>query len=534
MRRLLVAAATCVACALLLPVVRTAAQAGPPRLLVLVVVDQMREDYLTTFASRWRGGFLTLLTRGARFGAEYPYWSTVTCAGHASMATGMLPRTHGMVLNRWWERAEQRVLSCTDDDAATAVAYQRPSTLGGSGKRLLSTTVADELRAQRPGARVVSLSLKPRSAIGMAGHGGDAVLWFDEVSRSFATSSAFATAPVPEVRDFMTAHPFEADESHVWALSALSDSYRFGDLVSGERPDAGWASVFPHPLAGATPADRRFGDRWQRSPYADEFLARLAATLVDRWKLGQRETTDFLGVSFSALDMAGHDFGPQSREVEDVLIRLDATLGRLIEHLDRSVGAGRYLLALSSDHGVAAIPEQVGAGRLANEDLGALVERTLVERWGTNAGRYVSAAVGGQIYFADGVFDRLRSSETAVHAVERTLLQVDGLARVVRRDQLDRDDLETQAIAKGYMAGRSGDLIVIPRRNWIIEQRGDGDATTHGTSYDYDRRVPLFLLGGGVSPGEHKRVATPLDIGPTLAKAAGLRFPDRDGRSLLP
>jgi predicted AlkP superfamily pyrophosphatase or phosphodiesterase len=532
MRRLLFAT-TCAAVLVTMPVARPAAQDGQPRLLVLLVVDQMRADYLTLFASRWRAGFRTLLTRGAQFEAEYPYWNTVTCAGHASMATGLLPRSHGMVLNRWWDRAERRVLSCTDDATATAVPYQRSATLGGSGTRLLATTVADELRAQRPGARVVALSLKPRSAIGMAGHGGDAVVWFDEATRSFTTSRAFAPSPVPEVQAFIDAQPFERDESRVWNLAAAPDSYRFADLVPGERPGAGWTTIFPHPLAGRESADRMFGDRWQRSPFADDYLARLAVHLVDRWRLGQRDTTDFLGVSFSALDMIGHDFGPRSREVEDALVQLDATIGRLLEHLDRSVGAGRYLLALSADHGVAAIPEQVGAGRIANEDLGALVERTLVASWGTRPARYVDAAVGGQLYLAEGVFERLRSSPAALHAVDRALLDVPGLARVVRRDELDHRDAEVRAIAKSYLASRSGDLMVIPRRDWIIETRGDDDATTHGTAYEYDRRVPLVLVGAGVTPGRRSSPATPLDIGATFADAAGLRFPNRDGRSLL-
>jgi len=524
------------AAVLAVPVARPAAQPTPvPRLLVLLVVDQMRADYLTTFAARWKAGFRTLLTRGTHFvNAEYPYWSTVTCAGHSSMSTGVPPRTHGMVLNRWYDRAEGRVVTCTADATAEAVSYQRPSRLGGSGKRLLVTTVADELRAQRPGARVVSLSLKPRSAIGMAGHGGDAVVWFDEIARSFTTSTAFTPGLTSAIQRFMAADSFEADQPKVWALAAPPASYRFADQVAGERPDNGWTSIFPHPLAGQSPADVAFGDHWQKSPYSDAYLARLATTLVDRWTLGQRDTTDFLGVSFSALDMVGHDFGPRSREIEDILIQLDATIGRLIEHLDRTVGPDSYLLALSADHGVAVIPEQNAAGRVANEDLGALVERTLVEQWGSPATRgYVAAALSGQIYFADGVLHRLRASPPAAKAVEQALLGVNGISRVIWRDQLDRDDPVTRAIARSYVESRSGDLFMVPARDWIIELRSDGDATTHGTGYEYDRHVPLFLLGRGAKAGQQTDSVSPLDIGPTLAHAAGLSFTNREGRPLL-
>src|SRR5688500_3058828 len=204
--RALLLCVTMVAGAAAAPALQTAAaQSAPaPRLAVVIVVDQMRADYLTAFAARWKAGFRTLLARGTSFvNAEYPDWNTITCAGHASIATGTLPRTHGMVLNRWWDRAERRVVTCNDDPRAAPVSYQRQAGAGASGARMLVTTFADELRAQQPGARVVSLSLKPRSAIGLAGHGGDAVVWFDDPSRSFITSTAFAPAPVPDVAHFM-------------------------------------------------------------------------------------------------------------------------------------------------------------------------------------------------------------------------------------------------------------------------------------------------------------------------------------------
>jgi len=541
MRRFVVVVLACAALTCASPAVPRAQAPALPRLVVVLVVDQMRADYLTTFERRWKAGFRTLLTRGAHFvNAEYPYWSTITCAGHSSIGTGTLPRTHGMVLNRWWDRAEHRVTACTDDDASPPVSYQRPAAAGQSAKRLLVSTLADEIRAQKPGARVVSLSLKPRSAIGMAGHGGDAVIWFDDASRSFVTSRAFTPAPTPAVAAFMARDNFETDQTQAWQLSDTAASYKYGDVVSGERPNLGWTALFPHRLAGLAPADAAFADHWQKSPYSDAFLGRLASALISEWGLGQRDTTDFLGISFSALDMAGHDFGPRSREVEDLLMRLDVTIGALIDQLDRVVGPDKYVLALTADHGVAVIPEQAGAGRLANEDLGAVVEQALVAQWGRPvAGSYVDATLGGQIYLADGVFDRLRgpasaqASSQSWRAVERALLDVPGVARLVRRDELSRaDDPVTQAISRGYMEGRSGDLFIVPMRDWIIEQRADNDATTHGTMYEYDRRVPLVLLGGGVTPGRYPEAATPLDIAPTLAQRVGVTFVNRDGRPL--
>src|SRR5688572_9043684 len=341
-----------------------------PRLVVLLVVDQLRADYLTQFAHRWRGGFRTLLAEGAYFTrAEYPYLNTVTCAGHATISTGTLPRTHGLILNRWWHRDERRTWNCVDDEAVTPVTYGGPAKLGSSAKRLLVPTLADELRAQKPGARVVSLSLKPRSAIPLAGGGGTAVTWLDEEAHTFVTSSAFATGPVAEVRAFMDADNFERDQERTWTLQVRDTTYRAPDLDSDERPRAGWTSLFPHPLAGIRAADTQFISRWERSPFGDAYLGRMASALGDRLRLGRGTTTDYLAVSFSALDMLGHDFGPESREVEDLLMQLDATLGALIQRLDDTVGRGGYVLALTADHGVAEIPDQEDSGHIYEEDL---------------------------------------------------------------------------------------------------------------------------------------------------------------------
>ena len=171
-----------------------------PRLVVVLVVDQMRADYLQTFDRHWHAGFRTLLNEGLVFdNARYPYLNTLTCAGHSTIGTGTLPHTHGMVANTWWDRSSRRLVGCTNDPDATDISYGRPAPIGNSGKAILVPTLADELRAQKPGARVVSLSLKARSAIGLAGHGGDAVVWFDDDSGSFATSRACASAPVPSV-----------------------------------------------------------------------------------------------------------------------------------------------------------------------------------------------------------------------------------------------------------------------------------------------------------------------------------------------
>jgi hypothetical protein len=519
----------------LLRTLPVSAQPARPRLLVILVTDQMRASYVDEYRHRWRGGISTLLAQGAWFTrAEYPYLNTATCAGHVTIGTGALPRSHGIVLNRWWHREEQRAVNCMDDEAAPHVSYGAPAQFGSSAGRVLVPTLADRLRATQPDARVVSVSLKARSAIGLAGHGGDAVTWFDDRARTFVTSRAFANEPVAAVRDFLARHPVDGDLGRVWALQEPPGSYRHPDLLPAERPKAGWTALFPHPLAGAAEADAQYFDRWQKSPFADEYLARMAVALVDEMRLGQRDTTDFLAVSFSALDLMGHDFGPDSREVEDLLIRLDRTIGMLLDALDERVGADNYLVALTADHGAAPTPEQVGGGRIASEDIQQLLEQTLVDAWGPTAAPYVPFVSSGSIYFGRGVFDRLLASPETLDTIHRVLGDVPGIDRVIRSDEVtenSRDPL-IRAAAAGYIPGRTADLLLVPHRHWVIELRAENEATNHGTFHDYDRRVPVLLRGPRIRSGRYGDRVTPADVAPTLAYLTGIQLPEADGRPL--
>ena len=511
--------------------------ADPPRLLVTVVVDQMRADYLQQFNRHWRNGFRTLLDQGLVFeNARYPYFVTVTCAGHATIATGALPHRHGMINNTWWQRNERTLTGCSSDPSTTEITYGRPIRFGNSAVNLLIPTLADELRSQKPGARVVSVSMKARSAISLAGHAGDAVVWFDDPSGSWATSSAFASGPVNAVREFVERNPYEKDLGRVWTLSGSPGSYLKPDAGVGERPPAGWNGLFPHPINGRGGIDTQFFNLWQASPLADAYLGRLAASLVDSFSLGQRRTTDYLGVSFSVLDDVGHAFGPESREVEDVLRQLDVTLGTLIGHLDAKVGRANYVLALSADHGVAPIPIPPKGGRLVTEDLRERIEDALLSAWGPlQKGTYVESVNFTDVYFAGGVFDRLRADTQLLSMVIRSLEGIPGVARVLRTDQLSKTskDPMIRRAALSYMSGRSGDLMVVPKEYWFLGGRNVAVGTTHGTPHDYDTHVPVILFGGAVKSARSSANVTPADIAPTLGSLAGVRLPQAEGHSLI-
>lgn len=514
-------------------------QPAEPRLYVIVSVDQMREDYIARYGHMWTRGLRRLVDGGARFTqSRYPYMNTVTCPGHATIGTGTFPSTHGMVLNQWWDRQNQKVVACTDDGMVAPVHVNGSAPLvatSNSGRSLLAPTFADELRAQsgaRP--RIASMSLKARSAIAMAGRTGDLVLWFD-ADGGWTTSSAFTTKVPQWLADHVKANPPDADFGKEWT-PLLADKYLWVDAGLGEGRPNGWTTSFPHDLTTKSgTADREFRGKWEDTPFADAALTGLAKKAMDELQLGREPgRRDVLAVSYSVLDHIGHAFGPRSHEVQDVLARLDVTLGDLIEHLDRSVGADHYVLAFTGDHGVSPIPEQMialgmDAGRVATADVRQRIDKALEPFFG--AGPHLAAIAYTDLYFVPGRFDAVRANPQAMAAVAAAIESVPGVARVYRSDQLfaATDDPIARAVAAGYHPARSGDLLLVPRAYWITS----GAIATHGTTYDYDSRVPLLLFGAGIQPGTYTTASSPADIATTFAHLAGVTLPKPDGRVLL-
>ena len=412
--------------------------------------------------------------------------------------------------------------------AQSAVAF--------ASELMLVPTFADELRRQKPGARVVTLSLKARSAIGLAGHGGTAVTWIDDTAASFATSKAFSATPVQAVAEFFTREQIEADGSKSWTLRDPETSYRYIDSSLGGRPQTGRTGLFPHKVGTPKGPDQQFFGLWQASPYSNDYLGRMAAAMVDAYRLGQGETTDFLGVSLSALDLVGHAYGPESREIEDMLRRLDDTIGALIAHLDAKVGRGNWVLGFSSDHGVAQVGITSGGGRISTEDLRDRIDETLRRRWGVrpDASSYVASVTFNYVYFAEGVFARLVQEPAVYSEMEKAILSMPGMVRILRSDQLSATskDREVRAAALSHVPQRSGDIVLVSKPYWTFGPRGDAAGTTHGTAHPYDRQVPVILLGAGIKPGRYPGVASPADIAPTLAHLVGVKMPKAEGRVL--
>lgn len=512
------------------------APAAAPKLIVIIVVDQMRSQYFLDYRPLFTKGFDRLLKEGAwfRHGA-YPYLNTVTCAGHSTIGTGSFPYRHGMILNAWYDREAGASDTCTEDASAPEVpiAAALEPLEGHSAARMLQPTMAERLRKAR-GGRSVALSLKARSAITVAGREADAIAWFDDRG-AWMTSRAYGEPPAA-LAGFVAANPPSQDLDKVWKKSLPESAYQAPDDAREEHPVVGWGTSFPHPLrAPGGTADLGFYTRWQRSPYSDDYLGRMAAALVDGLALGRGDRVDFLSISFSALDMAGHAYGPRSHEVQDILVRLDATLEQLLDHLDDRLGRGRYVLGLSADHGVSEIPEQTAdGGRLSAAALRGAIQKVLAA--GLGPGDYVSASHYTDQYLTPAAAARLAADAGLRAATLAALRAVPGVEAAYYGPDLGTPAARTspdptrRAAALSYHPARSGDLIVAPRPNWITSTA----AATHGTHHVYDQRVPVILYGAGITPGTYDDPATPADLAPTLASLAGIPLGDVDGQVLRP
>jgi predicted AlkP superfamily pyrophosphatase or phosphodiesterase len=518
-----------------------------PKLVVLLVVDQMRADYVEKFRGQWTGGLKRVVEEGAWFrDAAYPYAATQTCVGHATISTGALPATHGMISNEWFDRELQKTVTCTDDSKVKNLGYTGASVTGGnSASKMLVPAFADELKFQTgSGTRVVTFSLKARAAITMGGRLGDAVTWFDADVGAWTTSSAYPVAAF--VEEFAKAHPAAGDYGKTWAPMLPASAYLYDATATGAVPPAGLGAAFPHPLRGkpdSTGPDPVFYDQWQTSPYADTYLTRIAETAVDKLELGARAGTDFLAVSYSSLDYVGHAFGPRSWEIQDLLARLDQDLAELFAHLDEKVGRGNYVVALSADHGVVPIPEDMQksgmeAGWLNVESVKEGIEKSLQP---FNYAKPAVAKVGASaVYFTPGTYDKLKNDPVALRAVLEAIQSVPGVAHVYRAEEVeDRPSTQSpmrKAEAAGFFKARSGDLLIVPKPYWPWDSSTPASpreyGTTHGTPHSYDQRVPVLLMGYGIQSGEYFQSITPADIAPTLAALCGITLAPRDGRVL--
>ncbi len=528
--------------------------------MVILVVDQMRGDYVDKFQHQWTGGLKRLVDEGAWFHeAAYPYGGTETCVGHSTISTGAFPASHGMVANEWWDRELRKEITCTADASVRNLAYDgetvpaasapaggapssAPNVAGDSAVKMLVPAFAEELKFQAgAGTRVVTMSLKARAAITLAGHQADSVTWWDGATGLWQTSSAYPQ--VPFIAEYVTRHPVTGDYGKTWEPLLPESAYLYDKAAFNAGPPPNYGATFPHTLRGGP--DVAFYSQWATSPYAETYLAHMAEEAVDKLELGKGPGIDFLSVSFSSVDYVGHTFGPRSWEVQDELARLDRDLAEFFAHLDKAVGRGKYVVAFSSDHGVAPVPEDlrktgIDAGRLNLADVKNRIEQVLEPFH--YAKPAVSAVDGADVYFSPGTYGKLKSEPRELQAVIEAIEHTPGVARVYQAEELDDRPATRNPIraseAAGFFKARSGDLLIVPKPYWIWDYSAPGKpsrtgGTSHGTPYFYDQRVPVILMGLGIRAGKYYEAATPADIAPTLATLCGITLATHDGRTLF-
>jgi predicted AlkP superfamily pyrophosphatase or phosphodiesterase len=491
------------------------------RLVLLVAIDQWRYDYLTRFRDEFTGGMARLLTTGAVFGNAYlDHYPTVTAVGHATMLSGATPAVSGIIGNDWYDRALGRNVTSVSDPDTTLVGAAGE---GASPRRMLVLTIGDELKSASRASRgtprahkVFGFSLKDRSAILAAGHMADGAYWFDTATGAFVTSTFYRTDLPAWVVAFNAKKPADAFAGKAWAYLDSS---------------AGAGHQMP-PAPGPPLYSAVYG-----SPYGNELLATFAETAIDAERLGQRGVTDVVSVSFSSNDAVGHTYGPDSPEVRDIAVRTDRTLNELFARVDAMVGLDHTLVILTSDHGVAPVPEvqqvrHLPGGRLRGEDLFSPIESALKARFGE--GKWILSTAGTSPYLNHALMADKKLDPAEVRRVAAAAAAaVPHVARVYTREQLLSGEVAPDTIghriARSYHIARSGDLEIVLDPYWMRASGG----TTHGTPYSYDAHIPLVFMGPGIRPGRYDETVALNDLAPTLATVLAIETPaGSEGRVL--
>jgi predicted AlkP superfamily pyrophosphatase or phosphodiesterase len=556
------------------PISRTEFEPNKPRvkLAVLVVFDQMRGDYL----ERWRAlfgqaGFTRLQTEGTWFThCYYPYATTTTGPGHASMLTGTCGDRHGIINNNWFEGGA--TVYCAGStryelvppplpvppDPKAKDVKPKPKEIGNPD-RLLAETVADVLRTTHPNSKIFGLSLKDRSAILPTGKRPDGAYWFDG---RFVTSTYYSDGVHPWVESFnKLTSSGKLEGANKWfgkdwtPIRTDINYFDWFDPVAAKMAmdkSAKEGLAFQHPnTGGKTKPGKEYNDLLVNSPFGNEMLLELAKSCTAAEKLGKHDTPDLLVVSFSSNDLIGHMWGPDSPEVLDVTVRSDALMANLLSFLDSEVGKGQYLLAVTADHGicpVVKVSQERGIHDAARVNLKAMQEAIEVHlagcypsagefyKEGTKKRGWIEAfgepATFPWLYFNPKMLAACgKSREEVARTTAEFLASRSHVGRAFTRAELEKgfpeNDVIGNRVRRSYNPERSGDVYVL-LKPYCLQMEGFKEAnTTHGTPYNYDTHVPLLVYGPGISGGVRTEPIAPQAAAAIFSKWLGLRLPNK-------
>ena len=518
------------------------AAAARPQLVVLVVIDGLPMRQVTGYRDQLApDGFARFLDRGRWFAdAHYAHGHTVTAAGHSVMLSGAYPQRSGIISNEWRDPVTGDPVYNTGDAAYQYIDSPTAPLSGTSPRNLKVETLGDVLRTRSPASKVIGISGKDRGAILPAGHKGTAYMYMTETGR-FASSTYYMPAHPQWVTDFNAAKPADAFFKKTWA-PLLPESAYARSVPDGQswQVASGNSNKLPAVIGDKMDAPGpRFYGNLLASPFGDELTLAFARAAVTNEKLGQRGVTDILSVSLSSHDYINHAFGPESRLSHDHTLQLDRHLQAFFQFLDKTVGAGNYVLALTADHGFTDTPEWAitqgrDAGRFTNGPALAVVNGALAARFGVDKLAWNFSASGLLLNEKLAADKGLKFAEVQAAARDE-LLKLPGVAAVFTREQLLGSDTTTpflEAMRKSYDPTRAAQLQIVLKPGWIFSYRAGG--STHGSPYDYDTHVPLLFWGPGyVGQGEVKTRVEVADLAPTLAGITGLPAPAQaQGRDL--
>lgn len=490
-----------------------------PRMVVGIVVDQMRYDYLYRYYDKYQeGGFRRMLREGFNCrDHHYHYSNTSTGPGHASVYTGSAPAIHGILGNDWFVRSLNKNINCVGDSTVTGVGTSAKGK--GSPGNLLVTTMTDQLRiANNFRSKTISVALKDRSAVLPGGHTSNGSYWYDGKTGNFVTSSYYMQQLPDWVRQFNERKLPQEYLSRGWQTLLPLNEYveSTADLQSYEQGIEGnELAAFPYVLSPSGP------DLIGSTPWGNTLTKEMAFAAIKAEQLGKDRFTDFLALSFSAPDGVGHGFGPNSVEQQDLYLRLDRELAELFTFLDGWCGKGNYTVFLTADHGVVDVPEfsnehKLPGGRYASAEIQTRLRTDLEKAFGGK--HFVQAISNGQVYLdkkqmkANGV-----TIDAVLEVFRQSVADIPVIANVVNLQKLADEPLtefQRQLMMNDYNPKRSGDLLIVMQPHWIGRAKY---GTSHGSPYNYDTQVPFVLFGWGVKHGETFQRTYISDIAPTIS-----------------
>ncbi len=508
------------------------ANVARPKLVVGLVIDQMRWDYLYRYYNMYStGGFKRLLNQGYSFeNTLIPYTPTYTAAGHTCIYTGSVPAIHGIMGNNWFNKESNAYMYCTSD---TTVKTIGSNTNAGkmSPANMWTTTVTDELRLSNNfQSKVIGISLKDRGAILPAGHSANAAYWYDDAVGKFITSTYYMQELPAWVNAFNQRDLPGTYMSKDWNTLYAAEKYVLSSRDSNayEIPVPGEASpVFPHKLSSIVKGKY---SSFKYTPHANSFSFDFAKAAIEAEKLGNGTVTDFLALSLSSTDYIGHNFGPNSIEVEDTYYRLDKDIASFLTYLDNKIGKGNYLLFLSADHGVAHIPAFLNEHKLPGGyfDDGPVIKelnRSLAEKYGIE--NIIQGALNYQVYLNTAAIEKKGADLAAIKKIVISKLKEQPyIINVFDLSELNATTLaatQKQMMANGYNPVRSGDIMYTVKPGYFD---GNARGTTHGLWNPYDAHIPNIWFGWKVKPGKSNRETYMTDIAPTLAAFLKIQSPN--------